>query len=224
MSAVTEPAADSRVSGPRVVVTVGTDHHQFDRLIGWINGWLSQNPQQAGAVFVQSGAASISPACESAGFMDAAQLGARLDSADVVVCHGGPGSIADAWARGLLPIVVPRVRQHGEVVDDHQVDFCVRLAELGRVRLAQTPAALAEHLDEAARSGLRLRAYEVDADAEAAVARFGTLVDELVSRPRRRLQLLHRAWRFGRGLSSNARTRTTVGSLASTHVPKHPQK
>ena len=62
MSAVTEPAADSRVSGPRVVVTVGTDHHQFDRLIGWINGWLSQNPQQAGAVFVQSGAASISPA------------------------------------------------------------------------------------------------------------------------------------------------------------------
>ena len=115
--------------------------------------------------------------------------------ADVMICHGGPGSIADAWARGLVPIVVPRLRRFGEVVDDHQVDFCRKLAGLGRIRLAQAPDALAEFLDEAARDYTRFRAESPEADTEAAVKRFGELVDELVSRPRRRLPLIHRSRR-----------------------------
>jgi UDP-N-acetylglucosamine transferase subunit ALG13 len=207
---------------PRVVVTVGTDHHHFDRLIGWINDWLGQYPEQAGAVFVQSGAASVRPACAGERFLDADQLDAVLDGADVVVCHGGPGSIADAWARGHLPIVVPRLRRHGEAVDDHQVDFCVKLAGLGRVRLAWTPTALAEFLNEATRGDLRPRAGDADADVEAAVTRFGTLVDDLVSQPRRRPDLLNRAWRICRRPSPHARTPTTVGSLPPGHVPEQP--
>ena len=139
MSAVTARAAAEvpEPARPRIVVTVGTDHHPFDRLIRWINDWLAQHPDRASDFFVQSGAASVIPACPSARFLEAAQLNALLDEADVMVCHGGPGSIADAWARGQVPIVVPRLRRLGEVVDDHQVDFCRKLAELGRIRLAE---------------------------------------------------------------------------------------
>ncbi|HBW18037.1 MAG TPA: glycosyl transferase family 28, partial [Actinobacteria bacterium] len=60
-----------------------------------------------------------------------------LDGAELVICHGGPGTISGAWSRGLRPVVVPRLRRLGEVVDDHQVDFCAKLAELGRVQLAR---------------------------------------------------------------------------------------
>lgn len=224
MSVVTGPgAAGQRGPGaPRVVVSVGTDHHPFDRLIGWVNDWLGQHPEQAGTFFVQWGAASVRPACAGSRFLTTQQLNALLDGAGVVVCHGGPGSIADAWARGQVPIVVPRLRRLGEVVDDHQVEFCVKLAKLGRVRLARTPEALAGFLDEAAGE------YQVpcisgpDADVGATVARFAALVDELVGRPRRRLLLPHRAGRTRRGPGTHTGTAAAVSGRAAGLVPDEP--
>jgi UDP-N-acetylglucosamine transferase subunit ALG13 len=183
-------------SRPRIVVTVGTDHHPFDRLITWTNDWLRTHPEQAGRCFVQSGAVSVLPACPSSPFLEVERLGRALDEADVIVCHGGPESIAAAWARGLLPIVVPRVPQLGEIVDDHQLHFCSKLAELGRVSLAQTPAEFASSLSEATHDPSRLRASLPAADVEEAVARFGQVVEDLVRRPRRRPPLWHRSRRL----------------------------
>lgn len=188
MPAVTGQSAGQRTEpASRVVVVVGTDHHPFGRLIGWVNDWLGLHPEQATGFFVQSGTARVTPACPWSPFLDIDQLDVLLDQADVIVCHGGPASISNAWLRGQVPIVVPRLRRLGEHVDDHQLDFCLKVAELGRIRLAQTPAAFTGLLAEAARdvSGFRRRGAESIPDQ--AVARFGALVDELVSRPRRRL-------------------------------------
>jgi UDP-N-acetylglucosamine transferase subunit ALG13 len=176
-------------------VTVGTDHHPFDRLVTWVNDWLARHPDETAAFFVQSGSASVTPLCRSSRFLGSEQLGALLDEASVLICHGGPGSIADAWARGQVPIVVPRQRCFGEHVDDHQVDFCRKFNGLGRVLLAETPSALDELLDEATRDVGRFRTSGAAPDVDAAVARFAELVDELVSRPRRRLPLFETRWR-----------------------------
>jgi len=208
---------------PRVVVTVGTDHHQFDRLIGWVNDWLGQHPEMAGGLFVQSGAASLTPACPGQRFLTAGQLDAELDAADVVVCHGGPGSIADAWSRGHLPIVVPRLRKYGEVVDDHQVDFCVKLAELGRVRLALTGADLSAFLDNAARGSLPRVARADDAAVEAAIGRFAALVDELVSRTPRQRRRLRWARRTSRLPGRDDGLAAVNGSPATGRVPPPPR-
>jgi UDP-N-acetylglucosamine transferase subunit ALG13 len=198
VSAVTALAAvEAReAAAPRIVVTVGTDHHPFDRLIGWTNEWLRRHPEQIQAVFVQSGAASVVPACPGSRFLDVGHLNTLLDAADVIVCHGGPASISGAWTRGQLPIVVPRMPQLGEHVDDHQVDFCRKVAELGRVRLAQTAADFAGLLDEAAGDHARFRTSLPGADVDAAVARFGEFVEELAGRPRHRLPLIHRGRRI----------------------------
>jgi UDP-N-acetylglucosamine transferase subunit ALG13 len=183
MPAVSAPGAAGR---PRIVVTVGTDHHPFTRLVGWTNDWLQGHPELLTATFVQSGTARVKPACAGSAMVEAGALEAMLDAADTIVCHGGPASIAAAWGRGHLPIVVPRRAELGEHVDDHQVDFCRKLAESGRIRLAQTPAAFTGLLDEAAGDPARFRTAFGDADVDAAVARFGDLVEELVSRPKRR--------------------------------------
>jgi UDP-N-acetylglucosamine transferase subunit ALG13 len=204
---------------PRFVVTVGTDHHPFDRLIRWINDWLGQHPERTPAFVVQRGSASVAPVCRGSRFLDAGQLGALLDSADVMICHGGPGSIADAWARGQVPIAVPRLRRLGEVVDDHQVDFCRKLAGLGRVRLAQDPAVLAELLDEAIGDRARFRMNGPAADVDAAVARFGTLVDELVGRPRSRLPLYYRVRQTRRGPKAGAGSPVGTGDLLPGLAP-----
>ena len=216
---MTAMAREREPAGPRVVVTVGTDHHPFDRLIGWTNDWLRQHPEHIPGFFVQSGAASVQPDCAGSRFLDAGQLGALLDMADVMLCHGGPGSISDAWERGQVPIVVPRLRRLGEVVDDHQVDFCRKLAELGRVRLAEEPAGLAELLDEAAHDHTRFRTTVPEADISAAVGRFGDLVDELVSRPRRRLSLTHRARRISRPPATGSSATAAAGQISPGLVP-----
>lgn len=175
-----------RGNDTRFVVTVGTDHHPFDRLIKWINDWLEQHPEQIQTFMVQWGSASVEPICPGERFLEVNRLDEFLDAADVMICHGGPGSIADAWARGQVPIAVPRLRRLGEVVDDHQIDFCRKLSSLGRVRLAEDPGALAGLLDEALRDRVPFSLQAPPANTDATVARFETLVTELVDLPHRR--------------------------------------
>ena len=205
--------------GPRFVVTVGTDHHPFDRLIGWINDWLEQHPERTQSFMVQWGSASVEPVCPGPRFLDVGQLNDLLDSADVMICHGGPGSIADAWARGQVPIAVPRLRRLGEVVDDHQVDFCRKLAGRGRVRLAEDPAALAGLLDEAIRDPARFRLHAPAADVDAVVAQFDALVAELMSRPRTRSPRLHRPRPVRHGPVPSPDNQPDVGAGRRTSRP-----
>jgi UDP-N-acetylglucosamine transferase subunit ALG13 len=180
-------------TGCRVVVTVGTDHHPFDRLVQWINAWLVAHPEQVPGFFVQSGSTSVVPACRGSRWLEVKRLEAMLDGADVIVCHGGPESVATAWARDLLPIVVPRLSQLGEHVDDHQLDFSLKMAELGRIRLAQTSAEFVSILAAATVDPSQLHAAAPAADIDATVSRFGELVEELVNRPPRRPPLWHRS-------------------------------
>jgi UDP-N-acetylglucosamine transferase subunit ALG13 len=218
---MTEPAAAEarETAAPRFVVTVGTDHHPFDRLIGWTNDWLGRHPDQAPAFFVQSGAASVVPACRGSRLLEVGHLDALLDAADVIVCHGGPASIAAAWTRGRLPIVVPRTPQLGEHVDDHQVEFCRKVAELGRVRLAQTWADFAGLLDEAARDHTRFRASVPETDIDAAIARFGELVDELLGQSRHRRPLHRAGRRIRRRLAAGTRAPAVPGEMSPGLIP-----
>jgi hypothetical protein len=34
------------VTAPLLLVTVGTDHHPFDRLVRWVDGWLASSPRR----------------------------------------------------------------------------------------------------------------------------------------------------------------------------------
>jgi UDP-N-acetylglucosamine transferase subunit ALG13 len=170
----------------QVLVTVGTDHHPFDRLIHWVNDWLGTHPQHIPGFFLQSGSTAVAPVCAGARSVDVQRLDQLLDGADVIVCHGGPASIAAAWARDLLPIVVPRRPELGEHVDDHQVIFSRKVAELGRIRLVQTQAEFGHVLTEVIRDPSRLRRTVPVGDVSAAVGRFAELVDRLVGQPRHR--------------------------------------
>lgn len=218
---MTAPAAvEAReLASPRIVVTVGTDHHPFDRLISWTNDWLSRHPEDVAGFFVQAGPSSVQPACPGSQFLDVGQLDALLDSANVIVCHGGPGCISGAWARGRVPIVVPRIPKLGEIVDEHQLDFCHKLADLRRIWLAQTPAEFAGLLEEATRDHARFRSSVPAADVEPAVARFGELVEELVSRSRYRLPLIHRGRRISRRPEAGTGTAASPGLQAPGFPP-----
>lgn len=129
----TEPATE-----PLLLVTVGSDHHPFDRVITWVDRYL-ETTQRTGMRYVcQHGAARPPRVGEHVPFLEHQVLLDRLGEATVVVCHGGPGALLESLRSGVVPIAVPRERRFGEAVDDHQLAFCRFMAERGEVVLAET--------------------------------------------------------------------------------------
>ena len=82
-------------------------------------------------MLVQRGASGVRPAgADCVDFLPFDELDALTRTARAVVCHAGIGSVALALAHGRRPIVAPRLRRHGEAVDD-QVFFARRLEAAG---------------------------------------------------------------------------------------------
>ncbi|GAA4397384.1 glycosyltransferase [Tsukamurella soli] len=138
------------MTGPtaaRVVATLGTDHHLFDRLVGWLDAWAAET--DAASVLVQYGHSAAPRVAEGVPMLPREVLLTEIRDARIVVTHGGTGSVMEARAAGHVPIVVPRTEALSEHVDDHQVGFARRMAGLGWVHVAETESELREHLGRA---------------------------------------------------------------------------
>jgi len=173
--------------GPLLLVTVGTDHHPFDRLVRWVDGWLDSPGGRAPGLrcLLQTGT-SAAPAGESGAvrwqaYLEFEALQTAMRDAAAVVCHGGPGTILGARHMGAVPIVVPRQHRLGEHVDDHQVAFSRRLAAEGSVFLAESEADLHGLLDRVVAEPAAFRAPAEHRGTATAVRAFERLVDDLVA-------------------------------------------
>ncbi|MFE3453695.1 glycosyltransferase [Nonomuraea sp. NPDC059194] len=164
-----------------VFVTVGTDHHKFDRLMTWLENWNG-----SAELVVQHGSSRPVGGARCHDFLPHPEMLELFATADAVVCQGGPGSIMEARRAGRLPIVVPRLARYDEVVDDHQVSFSRRVAELGKIALAETEHELHTLLDHAVREPDAFTVPPGGGDVGPAIERFVRLVEQLVSPWRRR--------------------------------------
>ena len=164
-------------TGPLVFVTVGTDHHRFERLMDWIDTWGEQNP--SARLVVQHGNARAVDRAESIAFLKPERFRELLHTANAVVCPGGPGGIMETRAAGLRPIVVPRRGDLGEHVDNHQLAFSRFLAGRDLVTLAEEAPELFDALD---RVVTRHDVYKIPGndDSPAGIAGVGSLIDDLV--------------------------------------------
>ena len=181
------------------VVTVGTDHHRFDRLMDWLERWDAAHP---GAVRWIAQYGYSRPLAGADGFVmkPREELLDLLRSADLVVTQGGPGGIMDSRMCGTIPIVVPRLARLNEVVDDHQLAFARQLAGRGSVVTAESEVELHAALDRAVSDPASLVVGASTSDVSQTVARFGAAVAQLLAeRPAR-------ASRAGRRQPSAGRT------------------
>ncbi len=172
------------MSRPSVLVTVGTDHHRFDRLVHWCDSWAAAHPEVD--VFVQHGTADAPRHAVGSAYIDPLDLADRRASATAVVTHGGLSSIMESRAAGFLPVVVARDPAAGEHVDDHQQRFTAHQAAEGRILLVATAEELDVALTGALADPATLRLAADAGTVGAAVDRVAALVDDLVrSRPPR---------------------------------------
>lgn len=166
---------------PLLFVTVGTDHHPFDRLIAWVDGWLARGGRDRVRCMVQYGTSTPPRIAQGEQYLTYQQMEALQAEAAVVVCHGGPGSVMGCRGAGKRPIVVPRRHDLGEHVDDHQVAFARRIASEGEIALAEDEATFATCLDKALAGEGRLDAHVQEDRVGEAVAQFELLVGKLMA-------------------------------------------
>jgi beta-1,4-N-acetylglucosaminyltransferase len=109
-----------------IFVTVGTHHEGFDRLLKELDSLAGQGKIRE--VFAQIGQSSYVPSNFKWTRLEGPQeLKRHYAKANVVVTHGGAGSVIWGISSGKPLVIVPRLAKFGEVVDDHQLDLAKKL-------------------------------------------------------------------------------------------------
>jgi len=165
----------------RILVTIGTDHHRFDRLIGWIDSFLVGHPDLADETVVQHGQNPPSSQAQNRTFLPYDELTALMAASDIVITHGGPATIFEARAHGRLPLCVPRDPALDEIVDTHQQRFARRLARDSFVLLAEDEATFDRLLEAALEHPQMVRIAEDDSRVRATAERLDTYVTEVIA-------------------------------------------
>lgn len=102
----------------------------FDRMVKLLSEYSERHPGEE--IWVQHGPAVLPGNLSGSPFVRHADLRRRMEAADVVVCQAGSGTLIDALSLGHLPVVVPRRKDFGEIVNDHQLELVHALCEAGR--------------------------------------------------------------------------------------------
>jgi UDP-N-acetylglucosamine transferase subunit ALG13 len=121
----------------RVVVTVGAaTQYPFRRLIDHLvpllapEGSLAQTTGLPVEVLWQTADTPVDDLpIQATPALPAAELGAALAKADIVISHAGTGSALAALNAGRYPILAVRDPARGEQVDDHQHQLATELAQ-----------------------------------------------------------------------------------------------
>ena len=130
-----------------IFVTVGTSTQPFDRLLDGVASFADGDEE----VVVQYGASAVRPmGAQCVAFLGYDEQLEHMRRARAIVTHAGVGSIIAARLMGKRPFVVPRLRELGEAVDDHQLELARKLDQAGLVRLVGEPATLLSALSEEA--------------------------------------------------------------------------
>jgi UDP-N-acetylglucosamine transferase subunit ALG13 len=177
------PLRESR--GP-VFATVGADYHPFDRLMLWLDHWLQDSAPDVSCV-AQTGPSLVPARARSTKFQTYREIWTAMRRASLVVSHAGPGGVLMARDAGHCPVVVPRRREFGEAVDNHQVSFARWLASRRIAHVAEDELSFRVAISKALRSGRSGRPAQESRSSEVAL-RFDLLIDELVASSRQVLR------------------------------------
>lgn len=145
--------ADLATVGKPIFVMVGMHFSGFDRLIKEIDR-IALNKDVH--FIVQIGHSSYEPEhAEFFRFLDShKEIENLILNSGLLVTHGGI-SVIEGLIHGIPTLVVPRLRQYGEAINDHQLWFAKRLADDGLVTVVTEIGELETAIDKALVGGSR---------------------------------------------------------------------
>ena len=106
-----------------IFVTVGTHEQPFNRLIKKVDELVADGTITE-PIVMQTGFSTYVPKhCEWHEMLSYDEMKRYIDEARIVITHGGPASFIEVLQAGKIPVVVPRLAEFGEHVNDHQEEF-----------------------------------------------------------------------------------------------------
>lgn len=131
---------------PLLFATVGAIL-PFDRLVDMV-AQLKARGEIPEEILVQVGEGGLAPAnLNTVQTLTFDEMQAQLKYADIVICHGGTGSLITALRQGCRVVAVPRLFALGEVYDDHQAEITDAFEKRGLIAVARTLDELSSALE-----------------------------------------------------------------------------
>ncbi len=117
-----------------ILVILGTQPQKFDRLIKIINQFASTIPKQE--IIVQCGKNKYNELITSENiklYQYIEDYEQKIKLADLIITHGGVGSIMDGLLNQKKVFVIARLLKYSEHLDDHQIEVVHKLDENGYI-------------------------------------------------------------------------------------------
>ena len=133
----------------RLFVTVGNATVGFDRLLQVVEAALPSVPLEVEGVCQRGASKRTVPGLRSVDFLSREEFEKEMREADVVICHGGVGTIRSALSSGHRPLVMARRPSFGELVNDHQTELAEALRAEGLVAVISTADEVAREIQTA---------------------------------------------------------------------------
>lgn len=112
-----------------ILVTLGTQKQSFNRLLDMI-----EKSNINDKIIVQAGYTKYkSKKMKILDFVNYQEMDKLIKQADLIITHGGTGSIVTAIKQGKKVIACPRLKKYGEHVDDHQKQIVDIFSEVGYI-------------------------------------------------------------------------------------------
>lgn len=112
-----------------ILVTLGTQKQSFNRLLDMI-----EKSNINDKIIVQAGYTKYkSKKMKIRDFVNYQEMDKLIKQADLIITHGGTGSIVTAIKQGKKVIACPRLKKYGEHVDDHQKQIVDIFSEVGYI-------------------------------------------------------------------------------------------
>ena len=112
-----------------ILVTLGTQKQSFERLLNMI-----ENSSLKDEIIVQAGYTNFkSKKMKIFDFVNYEKMEELVNRADLIITHGGTGSILGPLKKGKKVIACARLKKYGEHVDDHQQQIVDIFSEVGYI-------------------------------------------------------------------------------------------
>ncbi len=116
-----------------IFVTLGTQDKNFTRLLDAVQKQIDLGNIKE-KVIVQSGYTKYeSKDMEIHDLLTMADFNKYMDKCDLLITHGGVGSINDALRRGKKIIAAPRLKKYKEHTNDHQLQIIDTFSKQGYI-------------------------------------------------------------------------------------------
>ena len=130
------------------LVILGTQDKEFTRLLKMVEDEIKKGLIK-GEVIVQAGQTKYkSNYMEILDLIPNTKFNKLIKEADLVITHGGVGSIISALKHNKKVIAVPRLSRYGEHVNDHQLEIVEEFSRLGYIKSAINKRELTKALEE----------------------------------------------------------------------------